>query len=59
MGCRDALRLQTIHSGSLTGFDIWTSQMICEKGVEGAVPPLGDAVPKPPLVFLMTDLGLL
>jgi hypothetical protein len=33
--------------------------MICEQGVEGALPPLGNAVPKPLLVFLMTDLGLL
>jgi hypothetical protein len=33
--------------------------MICEQGVEGALPPLGEAVPKPLLVFLMTDLGLL
>jgi hypothetical protein len=33
--------------------------MICEQGVEGALPPLGDAVPKPLLVFLMTDLGSL
>ncbi len=33
--------------------------MICEKGVEGALPLLGDAVPKPLLGFLMTDLGLL
>jgi hypothetical protein len=33
--------------------------MICEQGVEEALPPLEDYVPKPLLVFLMTDLGLL
>lgn len=33
--------------------------MICEKGVEGALPHLGDKVPKPLVGLLMTDLGLL
>jgi hypothetical protein len=33
--------------------------MICEQGVEGALPPLGNAVPEPLLDVLRTDLGLL
>jgi hypothetical protein len=54
--------LRTTLKNNKPGFEhivLSPSQMICGKGVEGALPPLGDAVPKPLLVFLMTDLGLL